>query len=186
MISKFRALLLVAVACVANSSDAESDDNTRLVHDTLRTTFIVSDYDRAYALFHDVLGLPIDLTMDLDGEVVNELMGQTGRPMRIAIFNVDGTTSGRVAILAYLDEKNTEAVHRDKLDPGAAVLVFETTNIDEISQRVTAAGYPILAGPSVLFPQPLMKTQALEMMFIGPDGIAINLIQRGIPLDSEQ
>lgn len=176
-------VLLVGITWVASAEEVASTEDTRLVHDMLRTTIVVSDYDRAYELFHDILGMPADFSMDLNGETVNELLGQTGRSMRITIFNVNGTTSGRVAILAYLDDLEAEAPEPEKLDAGAVVVVFETVNIDEISQRVRAAGYRVLAGPSVLFPQANLKVQPREMMFLGPDGIAVNLIQRGLPMD---
>jgi catechol 2,3-dioxygenase-like lactoylglutathione lyase family enzyme len=179
----FRLLAVIALTFTGgapDSANAEPTIDDRQVHDLLRTTIIVSDYDRAHALFHGILGMPVDLSMDLEGETVNELMGQTGRSMRITIFNVNGTSSGRIAVLAYLDDQSEEVPAPEKLDPGAVVVVFETTNIDEIARRVAEAGYRIISGPSVLFHREDHVLQAKEMIFVGPDGIAVNLIQRGV------
>jgi len=39
---------------------------------------------------------------------------------------------------------------------------------------------------ALLLPQRGMKEHARETMFFGPDGIAINLIQQGTPVDAKE
>lgn len=178
-----RGLVLLSLMVLATNLYAD-EERGPLVHGTLRTTLVVSDFDRAFELFHGILGLPIAYDLPMQGEVVNKLLGQTDKSMRIVIFDVDGTPYGRIAILAYDDVTAGEPVSIKRIDPGAVAVVFETRNIDEIHRRVVAAGYDVLSPPAVLFPNDAMAVQAREMIFIGPEGVAINLIQRGIPKDA--
>ena len=169
--------LLLVSAVWANQHEATHN----LIDKTLRTTIVVYDFERAYDLFDEVLNLPVVFESRLEGEAVNQLLGQVDKSMRIAIFDVDGTPSGRVALLAYDGDIDAPEPGEPRIDPGDVVIVFETRRIDEVYERVKKAGYAILSPPAVLFPNPGMVIQAREMIFMGPAGVAINLIQRGVP-----
>lgn len=181
----FRSLVLLCMLVIATAAHADEEGGP-LVHGTLRTTVVVSDFERAYTLFHDILGMPVAYDLPMAGDVVNDLLGQSDKSMRIVIFDVDGTPYGRIAILAFDDAVPGEPVSVKSIDTGAVVIVFETRHIDEIHRRVVAAGYEVLSPPAVLFPNEAMAVQAREMIFIGPEGVPINLIQRGIPKDAAQ
>ena len=60
-------------------------------------------------------------------------------------------------------------------------MVFGTNDIDNLTAKIKAAGYPIISPPVVLRENPDMEVQGREMMFRDPDGILVNLVQPGVP-----
>lgn len=165
---------------IAHPADAAPSE---LVRPLSRTTLIVNDLEKSLALFRDVLGMNIITDLQLEGPTVNSLLGTNEKKMRIVILNVAESEIGNIALLVF-DDADSEEKHQTKklpLHPGQAVLVMETLNIDAVEVKARQAGYRIISKPMVIFNRPNMATQSREMIFIGPEGVAINLIERGIP-----
>jgi len=168
-------LLLLAFAVAADSTTP-----LPRVEPVSRTTLIVSDIEAALELFRDTLGLTVRRDLVLDGDAVNRIMGTNEQRMRIVILQSGETTIGNIALLTYLvDTAGSPHTHDATLDIGEVVLVMETDSLDSIHAAVRDRGYTVVSPPVVLFPKPDMIEQRKEMMFIGPDGIAVNLIQPG-------
>ena len=175
-------LLVLIAAGVAFAESPDGREQGGIVGPLLRTTIVVRDLEPALRLFRDVLGLNIAVDLSLEGEEVNRLLGVHDRKMRIVIFDADGSAIGRVAVLAYDGQDTVEpAPQANGVEAGAVVLVMSTKDIDLAYQRVRDAGYTIVSPPRVIFDRPDMVVQSREMMFIGPEGVAINLLHRGLP-----
>jgi hypothetical protein len=67
------------------------------------------------------------------------------------------------------------------VETGDSALVFVTSDIFGINEKVKAAGYSIVSEPIVLFPQEGSDIQAYESLFFDRDGIVVNLTQFNVP-----
>jgi len=162
----------------------EQDISETGVSSVLRTTIFVRDLDSALGLFQKILGLKIRADLPLEGKTINEVLGTTGKKARITILQSGDDTIGNIALFTYPDDPAPpEQTHDAKLDVGEVAVVMNTTKIEAIYERVKAEGYTIVSPPMVLFPVEDMISQTKEMVFIGPEGVAINLIQRGTPAE---
>ncbi len=160
---------------------AAADDAAR-VSSTLRTTIAVRDIEASLRLFRDILGLTVRRDLQLSGEAVNQVLGTSGTTSRIVILQSGDSLIGNVALLAYDDAPPPAAPAGDlSFDVGDVALIMTTADIDATHAALVRAGYPIVSPPIVLFERPDLAVQAREMMFVGPEGIFINLIQPGVP-----
>lgn len=158
-----------------------AEEHDQLAGPLYRTTIVVHQLDEAVRLFRDILGLRVAVDLGIDGPAVNRLLGTRDEQVRVVIFDVDGSPTGRIAVMAYEGSKRATAREEvTTIDPGAVVLVLGTPDIDEAYERVRAAGYTIVSAPQVVFERPDMVVQSREMIFMGPEGVAINLLQRGV------
>lgn len=152
----------------------------------LRTTVVVQDMDGALSLFRDVLGLSVRLDLPLSGEAVSSLLGYGDTTVRIVILQSGDLEIANVALLqisAATSAASDGAASR--LRTGDVAIVMETNNIDAVYAKVMELGYEALTPPIVIFERPNMVTQNREFIFRGPEGIAVNLIQRGIAATDE-
>ena len=152
----------------------------------LRTTVVVQDMDRALTLFRDVLGLSVRLDLPLSGEAVSSLMGYGDTTARIVILQSGELEIANVALLQISAATSAASdVAASRLRTGDVAIVMETNNIDAVHAKVMELGYTALTPPIVIFERPNMVTQDREFIFRGPEGIAVNLIQRGIAATEE-
>lgn len=181
-VTRIQLLCCAALLTTAGLVSADETPPSR-VDSVSRTTLVVDDVTEALPLFTEVLGLSIRLDRELDGQVLNQLLGTEDESIRIVILQSGAATSGNIALLQYLgaDRPRDPKSYDGRLDPGEVALVMETSAIDAIHKEAKARGYVIVSPPAVLFPQQNMVEQRREMMLIGPNGIGINLIQPGKP-----
>lgn len=172
--------LLAGILCFSAATPLVAEAPEQLAGPLLRTTIVVSDLDEAVKLFRDVLGMKVAIDLGIDGPAVNALLGTRDETVRIVIFDVDGSLTGRIAVMAYEGSKEAlSARDVERIDPGVVVLVLGTPDIDLAYERVREAGYKIVSVPQVVLERADMVVQSREMIFIGPEGVAINLLQRG-------
>lgn len=177
------ATLLASILCIAVAPPLRAEDDVQLAGPLLRTTLVVRDLDAAARLFRDVLGMRVAVDIGIDGPAVNALLGTRDKRVRIVIFDLDGSPTGRIAVMAYEESgspaDSTGSAEVTSVGTGTVVLVLETRDIDQVHERVRSAGYPIISAPQVVFERPDMAVQSREMIFVGPEGVAVNLLQRG-------
>ena len=168
--------LLIPPPVIADESQAP------LVSPLLRATIAVNNIDASLELYSDVLGLKVWRDMEIKGDKVNEIVGTQGKDMRIVILQSGDATLGHIALFEFTnDESRTKTpIHNAEFEVGEVALVMNTTDIKRIHTKVKEKGYVIVSPPTVLFQVPNMLKQTYEMMFISPDGVAINVIERGI------
>lgn len=149
----------------------------------MRASIIVRDLDASLRLYRDILGLRPRVERGLDGEAVNLIMGTQGKSLRIAILQSGDLVFANVGLFEYVGNGEPPPKIVSEVRTGDVALVFLTSDIYRIYDAVASAGYTILSQPTVLFPQEGSPTQSIEMIFFDGDGIALNLIQRGVPND---
>lgn len=167
----------------------QNDSSTPAVTETspvLRTTIVVRDMDGALSLFRDVLGLSVRLDLPLGGEAVSSLLGYGDTTARIVILQSGDLEIANVALMQIGAATSAASDGADsELRAGDVAIVMETNNIDAVHARVMELGYKALTPPMVIFERPNRVTQDKEFIFRGPEGIAVNLIQRGIAATDE-
>jgi len=181
--------IIAALPLIPATASDQDDLSAPTVTETspvLRTTVVVQDMDGALSLFRDVLGLSVRLDLPLGGEAVSSLLGYGDTTARIVILQSGDLEIANVALMQIsAAAPATSDGAAAKLRTGDVAIVMETNNIDAVYARVTELGYKALTPPIVIFERPNMVTQSREFIFRGPEGIAVNLIQRGIAANGE-
>ncbi len=147
----------------------------------MRSTHFVRDIDESMKLYGDILGLRPRAELVLEGERPDAILGTSGKPVKVKILQSGDLVFANVGLFQFVeDDVPPRPEPRTFARTGDAALVFLTSDIFGINEKVKAAGYPIVSEPMILFPQEGSDTQSYEMLFFDHDGIAVNLIQRNV------
>jgi len=149
----------------------------------MRTSFIVRDLDESLKLYRDILGLRPWFEGVLVGEALDMLVGNQGRSLRNVILQSGQVVVGNIGLFQYLEDKTPAPSILPELRTGDVAVIFYTNDIFGIYDAVEEAGYTVISRPVVLYPREGQATQNVEMIFFDADGIAINLIQRDVPIE---
>lgn len=178
-----KSLCILAIATTVSTPTLAQNDpaiaDGMRISPLTRTTVFVRDIDESLKLYRDILGLKPRSERTLSSERVNELLGTTGKAIKVSILNATGDDwTGDVGLLQYVGEPNQSPVVKPpRVETGDVALVFVTADILGVAEDVREAGYTIIAGPS----NPKGATGpdvSYEFMFFDRDGIIVNLIQR--------
>jgi methylmalonyl-CoA/ethylmalonyl-CoA epimerase len=125
----------------------------------------VPDLDVAIAWYHDHLG------MIVLHEEVNKDQG-----IREAMLSVRGAPVGsaQIQLMAPIDESSTIAKFLDKRGPGLQQLAYRTSDLDELTQRLTDQGVRLL------YDAPRAGTANSRINFIHPKdagGVLVELVE---------
>lgn len=151
-----------------------------------RTAIVVRDLDRALLLFRDILGLKVLSESPIMGDLISEHMGHDVKlEGSILGLGTGESRAGNIVLMHYTNiDKGHEEDHAAKFDVGNVALVMmvdpNVADIYEIYKKVKAAGFKIISAPAELYPRPGLKEQAVDMFFIGPEGVVIELIKPSI------
>lgn len=151
-----------------------------------RTAIVVRDLDRALLLFRDILGLKVLSDSPIMGDLISKHMGHdVTLEGRILGLGTGESRTGNIVLMHYSNiDKGDEADHAAKLDVGNVALVMmvdpKVADIHEIYEKVKEAGFKIISAPSELYPRPGLKEQAVDMFFVGPEGVVIELIKPSV------
>jgi catechol 2,3-dioxygenase-like lactoylglutathione lyase family enzyme len=149
-----------------------------------RATIFVRDLDQSLQLYRDLLGLKTRVDTVVEGDRINEIMGTEGYGLKAVILQSGESIIGNIGIYEIIgDDRDTVPLPSDRVDTvtGDFAIVFITNDIDGLTEKVRAAGYPLISPPMVLFPREDAQVQTREMMFRDRDGVLVNLIELGVP-----
>ncbi len=149
-----------------------------------RATIFVRDLDESLKLYRDLLGLTTRVDTIVEGLRINEIMGTTDYGLKAVILQSGDSIVGNIGIYEIIgDGRSALPSPSDRVDTvtGDFAVVFITDDIDGITDKVIAAGFPLISPPMVLFPNAEAEVQTREMMFRDHDGVLVNLIELGVP-----
>jgi catechol 2,3-dioxygenase-like lactoylglutathione lyase family enzyme len=149
-----------------------------------RATIFVRDQEESLKLYRDILGLRVRRDREFNDARFNQVQGTTGLAVKVKILQSGDVVYGNVGLFQLVGDDRAKVpapAQAKQAVTGDAALIFNTTDIWGIYAKVKAAGYTIIAEPMVLFPNPDMAVEPLEMLFRDRDGILVNLIQAGVP-----
>ena len=148
----------------------------------MRSTHFVRDIDESVKLYGAILGLKPRVERTAGGKEWDQILGVENKTVRVMILQSGEYVFANVGLFQFVGEKQPpRPVSRTSVETGDAALVFLTSDIFGINEKVKAAGYAIVSEPIVLFPKEGSDTQSYEMLFFDHDGILVNLIQRNVP-----
>lgn len=149
-----------------------------------RATIFVRDLDESLRLYRDLLGLKTRVDTVVEGPRINEIMGTQDYGLKAVILQASDSLIGNIGIYEIIgDDRSPLPEPSSRVDTvtGDFAVVFITNDIDGITEKVIAAGYPLVSPPMVLFPNPEAEVQTREMMFRDHEGVLVNLIELGTP-----
>ena len=164
--------------------DAQEVPEGYSVSSMTRATIFVRDLDESLKLYRDLLGLKTRIDTIVEGPRINEIMGTQDYGLKAVILQASDSLIGNIGIYEIIGDDRSplpEPSNRVDTVTGDFAVVFITNDIDGITEKVVAAGYPLVSPPMVLFPNPEAEVQTREMMFRDHDGVLVNLIELGIP-----
>jgi catechol 2,3-dioxygenase-like lactoylglutathione lyase family enzyme len=176
------AALVVATSVAAQTVPGNPVPPGFILSPMARATVLVRNVDESLKLYRDILGLRLRTERDFPDERFNAVLGTKGATTKVRILQAGDVVYGNVGLFQLVGGDTPTAASPStatRTNPGDVALVFNTTDIVGIANRVKAAGYPIVSMPMVLFPRDDMEVQPLEMLFRDKDGILVNLIQAG-------
>jgi catechol 2,3-dioxygenase-like lactoylglutathione lyase family enzyme len=134
----------------------------------------VSDMDRALAFYRDGLGLEVEFDRILDGPYLPVVLDLDFSQIRAVYLRVPGGVF--IELLEYQGIERLSAAARP-CDPGAGHLCLYVDGIDEIVERLQAAGFRARSdGPVDITAGPNKGARSIYLQ--DPDGYPVELIQR--------
>jgi catechol 2,3-dioxygenase-like lactoylglutathione lyase family enzyme len=134
----------------------------------------VSDMDRALAFYRDGLGLEVEFDRILDGPYLPVVLDLDFSQIRAVYLRVPGGVF--IELLEYQGIERLSAAARP-CDPGAGHLCLYVDGIDEIVERLQAAGFRARSdGPVDITAGPNKGARSIYLQ--DPDGYPVELFQR--------
>lgn len=145
-----------------------------------RTTFLVSDAEKAANFYEEVFGWT--RWYDNRVEVHASLVPATPEDAvaHLVIMRARDPVIGMLAFMQYMNASVATAapVRRNRLRSGEAILVIETTEIEAVYERAQRAGASIVAAPThweVPAPREGERISLCTMSCFDPNGIFLEI-----------
>jgi len=144
-----------------------------------RTTIVVRDIKRSLAFYRDLLGMNVFYEGTIGNPGATELTGIPCSGLQMAVLNVNGSELGMIGLMAFVDAQPplAETVWNSRLRAGETILVIPTENMKALHERMIASGGTVVTPPTRM--QVPGRGEIHEMMARDPDGVVVNLTQRG-------
>ncbi len=144
-----------------------------------RTTVVVANLERSLAFYRDLLGMDVFFQGDIGNPGASGVTAVDCTGLRMVVLSVAGSELGMVGLMEIHGAKPAlEATRWDtRLKTGEAILVIPTENMRSLHEKMVAAGVCVVTPPTrIVVPD---RSEVHEMMVRDPDGMVVNLIQRG-------
>lgn len=144
-----------------------------------RTTVVVSNLERSLAFYRDLLGMDVYFLGDIGNPGASAVTALDCDGIRMVVLNVAGAEFGMVGLMEIRGARPALAATQwsSRLRTGEAILVIPTENLQLLHRRLVEAGACVVAPPvRVEVPG---RPEVHEMMVRDPDGLVVNLTQRG-------
>ncbi len=144
-----------------------------------RTTIIVKDMEQSLRYYRDLLGMEIFFEGDIGNPGASELMGMNISGLRMVVLTVAGSELGMVGLMELKDpDPPLQSTQWDeRVKTGETILVIPTENMKLLHQRMVAEGHTVVQPPTAM--EVPNRPEINEMMARDPDGVIVNLTQRG-------
>ena len=153
--------------------------DSKVVSGLVRTAIIVSDLERSFSFYSDILGLDeVYFRGRLEDTNLEKLLGVPGLAQCDAIvLKAPGPALGMIGLFRLALQAESQPTAAAGIRVGETCLVFDHPDLVSLERRLRDAGYPVVCPPVSL--RVSDQTDSLEMSFRDPDGVMINCIQRG-------
>lgn len=144
-----------------------------------RTTIVVADMARSVAFYRDLLGMDLFYEGRVGNPGASAVTGIECEGLHMVVLQAHGSEIGMVGLMQVLGPRRSlePTGWSPRLRIGESILVIPTTRLAELHARMIAAGATVVA-PPVRIEVP-GRGEVHEMMARDPDGMVVNLTQRG-------
>lgn len=133
----------------------------------------VTDMERSLAFYRDGLGLQVEFDKILDGQYLKEVLALSFDTIRAAYLRIPG--GGFIELLEYRGIERLSATARP-CDPGGGHMCLLVNDIDQLVDRLQAAGYGARSGAvSAITSGPNRGARSTYMR--DPDGYSVELFE---------
>jgi len=138
----------------------------------------VDNLERSLAFYRDVIGLDADLETTWRGPAFERLWHRPkGASARAVFCHAGSSPVGRVLLLDFsADEKKRVRANKEPWHYGLSNLNFYTADIRAASREIASLGYEFWSEPIAHKMAPDVGVP-IEVVFEGPDGVLINLVE---------
>lgn len=154
-------------------------EDVALVSAVKRTTIVVGNLQRSLDFYRDILGLRVFFDGTIQNPGASDVTGITCQKLRMVVLRAEELDTGMIGLMEIhgADPPLRAITPGEDLRTGESILVIPTTQLKTLYERLKQAGVHIMAPPvAVDVPD---RPEIHEMMIRDPDGVVINLTQRG-------
>ena len=151
-----------------------------VISSLVRSALFVSDLDRSVDFYRDLFALEeVYAEGSLQHETAPKLLGMPpGARIRYKILKAAGPNWGMIGLFETTGPAPPRVEkRRDGCNIGEMCMVFYCADLVAIHNKLVAGGHQVVCPPTHLVVEGHGPGQ-LEMTFLDPDGIMINLIER--------
>ena len=144
-----------------------------------RTTIIVRDMEKSLKFYRDLLGMDVFYEGHIGNPGASDLMGMTISGLHMVVMSAAGADTGMVGLMELKDAEPPlkETAWSDTVKAGETILVIPTENMKELYEGTVAQGFKVATPPTKM--EVPNRPEIHEMMARDPDGVIVNLTQRG-------
>jgi len=145
-----------------------------LVLHTEHTGLTVSSLDDAIEFWCGVMGFELSARKTLgSGPFIENIVGVPGADLNIAVVVAPG--GHKIELLEYLSPADRQVLKPRSCDVGSAHVTFAVSDLDEMLDRVEAAGWMRLGAPQTVAAGPRAGDRVIYVR--GPEGHTIEFMQ---------
>ena len=144
-----------------------------------RTTLVVADIERSLAFYHDLLGMDVFYDGRIGNPGASDVTATPCESLRMVVLQAQGMDVGMIGLMEIHGPREPLAPTQwdRRLKTGEAILVIPTEEMRALHERMLATGVCVVTPPvRVVVPD---RPEIHEMMVRDPDGVVVNLTQRG-------
>lgn len=150
-----------------------------LISAVKRTTIVVKDLERSLTFYRDLLGLSVFFDGTIPNPGASDVTGIQCESLRMVVLRAEELDTGMIGLMDIHGASPPLAATRPsgKLRTGESILVIPTNQLKSLYARLKEADIEIVTPPvAVDVPD---RPEIHEMMMRDPDGVVINVTQRG-------
>lgn len=148
-----------------------------------RATIWVRNLERSIDFYSQVIGLEILERKELSGPAIAGIIGFRDGRLRIAHLGRPGSRAGWIGLyeLTAADPpvESLPAPPADRIAYGQVAVVFESDDIEAVTQRLSDSGCRLLKPPSrypLRMPGAAVPVTLIEAIAFDPDGVMVSVM----------
>ncbi len=144
-----------------------------------RTTIVVRNIEASLAFYRDLLGMDVFYDSVIGNPGASELTQIPCSGLHMVVLSVGGADMGMVGLMQFKDADPplAQTEWESRLKAGETILVIPTENMRALHDEMLARGTTVVTPPTKM--EVPNRGEIHEMMARDPDGVVVNLTQRG-------